>query len=85
MLILLSVSGVLYVGAGYGYNYKMKDGEISHPHGHHWQYAKQEGPSLVMDGIFFTRCQLSDKVGFLSFLAPSDDARRMDGRAWRNL
>ena len=56
LLILLSVSGVLYVGAGYGYNYKMKDGEVSHPHAHHWQVAKDQGPGLVMDGIFFTRC-----------------------------
>ena len=76
LLILLSVSGVLYVGAGYGYNYKMKGGEVSHPHSHHWQVAKDQGPGLVMDGIFFTRCQLSDKVGFLSFLAPSEEDRR---------
>jgi hypothetical protein len=75
-LVLLSVSGVLYVGAGYGYNYKLKEGEVSHPHQHHWQQAKHQGPQLVMDGVFFTRCQLSDKVGFLSFLAPTEEARR---------
>lgn len=74
-MILLSVSGVLYVGAGYGYNYKMKDGELSHPHAHHWAVAKDNGPALVMDGIFFTRCQLADKLG-LSFLGPSDEDRR---------
>lgn len=77
-MILLSVSGVLYAGAGYGYNYKMKDGELSHPHAHHWRVAKDQGPGLVMDGIFYTRCQLS-QVGFLKFLAPSEeDLRRFD-------
>ena len=75
LLILLAVSGVLYVGAGYGYNYQMKGGEVSHPHAEQWRSAKDNGPRLVMDGIFFTRCQLS-KVGFLSFLEPSDEARQ---------
>ncbi len=75
VLILLSVSGVLYVGAGYGYNYKMKDGEVSHPHAQHWAVAKDKGPGLVMDGIFFTRCQLADKLG-MSFLEPSEEDRR---------
>jgi hypothetical protein len=75
VLILLSVSGVLYVGAGYGYNFKMKDGELSHPHSHHWAVARENGPGMVMDGIFFTRCQLADKLG-MSFLGPSEEDRR---------
>lgn len=80
-LILLSVSAVLYVGGGFGYNYKTKEGQVSHPHQHHWAYARDEGPGLISDGIHYSRYELSSRFGFLGFLRPSaDDIKRKGER-----
>jgi hypothetical protein len=81
-IILFSVSGVLYVGGGYGYDYQQKKGDPSaappvHPHTELWKKL----PPLVSEGWFFTRLSLSERFEFLRFLDPvgNDDWKPSDG------
>lgn len=71
IVIFTSVAAGLYVAGGIGYGkrqYPDVDIASAHPHAQAWKQV----PGLVSDGVFATRCTLSNNISFLAFLAPAD-------------
>ena len=79
-LIITAAAAGLYAGGGLAYKYR-QDGDVGHPHGEWWQKTASNLPSLVSDGVHFSRCTIADNVKPLAFLAPADAGRGYGGLA----